>query len=181
MTTDEAVAVLSGLDPQSDEFRGVLSRLLGRVDPKKPYGATLFDALARLTTSEAVEAVLVRWGADNQLEVYMTQRGSDEAYPNEWHLPGSIYRPGEDTADVMARLSQREFGCKITGWRQVDHFRHAEARGWFSAFVFMLEVEGEPRNARGAWYLVDNLPPNTVRHHVERIIPAATAAFSGQS
>lgn len=177
MITKEAVVALEALDPQSDEFKLAIAKVLRRVD--QPYGAALFDALARLTVTEAVEAVLMRRRGDGQLEVYMTQRAPDDtAYPNEWHAPGSIFRSGEDDADVMRRLEECELKCRIKSWKQISHFRHMEARGWFSAFAFLLEVEGEPKNERGAWHVVDNLPPNTVRHHVDRIIPLAVAAYS---
>lgn len=180
MITEEAVVVLETLNHQSDKFKLAIARLLRRVE--QPYGTALFDALARLTVSEAVEAALIRRREDGQLEVYMTQRAPDDtAYPNEWHVPGTIFRSGEDDVDVMKRLGEREFKCRILSWRQIDHFRHMETRGWFSAFVFLLEVAGEPQNERGAWHAVEQLPQNTVRHHVDRIIPIAVAEFPCQA
>ena len=64
-----------------------LFEALAKIDPRKPYGTTLFNAIARLTVSPAVETVCLRLNqTTKEVEVYLVQRARDDtAYPGEWH------------------------------------------------------------------------------------------------
>ncbi len=156
-----------------------LFELLGQINPKKPYGTKLFDALARLTVSVAVEAVCLRLNPQTKkAEVYLTQRSMEEtAYPGEWHCPGSVFRLGEEDKDVFNRLAEREFGAGMSSARFVANVNHpTEARGHFLSLVYLC-ILYEHRELKGKWFSVNQLPEKTVECHRYRIIPAAVGAF----
>ena len=162
-----------------------LLKALGETDPFKPYGTELFDALARLTVSVAVEAVCLRFNSENKIEVYLAQRSPDDtAYPGEWHCPGSAMRPGESFEDVLARLAKREFGASLVSSRFVANLNPSkvdpEARGTFLSIVYLCVLE-KKEGLRGKWFLVNQLPENTVKHHRTRIIPCALGAFVAEN
>lgn len=149
-----------------------LIRALQEVKPGEIEPA-LFNALARLTTSIAFEAVWLRIGSNGIPEVFMTQRGSDEAYPGLWHCPGSIFRPGEQPEDVLKRLSAREFGtemCIVAPGLCNERFDQ-EKRGWFLFRVYRVKGRGRPTKP-GTWWPVNALHADTVEHHREFIVPA---------
>lgn len=170
-----------------------LIEALGKIDPKQPYGTELFDALARLTVSVALEAVCLRarstWieldGYLRWVEVYLVQRSQDDtAYPGEWHCPGSVMRPGESFEDIVARLEKREFDAGLKSWRFVANLNPSkfepEARGTFLSVVYLCELE-EKEALCGKWFPVNNLPANTVHGHRDRIIPCALGAFLAEN
>ncbi|MBU3934953.1 NUDIX domain-containing protein, partial [Patescibacteria group bacterium] len=130
------------------------------VDQTKPYGTALFDALARLTVSVAVEAVYLCLNKrTGNIEVYLVQRSQDDtAYPGEWHCPGSVMRPGEGVEVVFDRLAKKEFGTGLISTRFVANINHpTEARGHFFSLVYLCVLE-EKANLRGKWFPVDALP-----------------------
>lgn len=164
-----------------------LLRLLGEIDPSQPYGTDLFNALARLTVTVAIEAVCLRYNFITlNPEVYLVQRSPDDtAYPGEWHCPGSAMRPkNERFEEVLNRLAKKEFGTKLVSTRFVTNINPSlsepEARGCFLSVVFLCVLE-EKEGLRGKWFPVDNLPENTVKHHRKRIIPCALGAFVANS
>ncbi len=167
---------------------------LREIDPKQPYGTDLFDALARITVSVAVEAVCLRLSRFNLdeidgteyirrvPEVYLIQRSpTDTAYPGEWHCPGSVLRPGEEDTDVFNRLVKKEFGGKLSSTRFVANVNHpTEARGHFFSLVYLCALE-ESDGLRGKWFRTDQLPEKTVESHCYRVIPAAVGAFVAEN
>ncbi len=166
-----------------------LLKMLSEIDPRQPYGTELFDALARLTVSVAVEAVCLRpyWqigseieqGQYPEFEVYLVQRAQDDtAYPGEWHCPGSVMRPMESIEDVMARLGKKEFGANLLSWKFVTNVNHAhEQRGHFFSLVYLCQLREEKEGMRGQWFPTYRLPQNTVGHHRQPIIPVALGDF----
>lgn len=159
-------------------------KALETVDPTKPYGTELFNALARLTVSVAMEAVCLRLSPTGEVEVYLVQRSAnDTAYPEEWHCPGSAMRPGEEVKGVFTRLVNREFGFSLLSKRFVANVNDpTEARGHFFSVVYLCTAEdGAGCHAKGKWFPVNQLPEKTVRHHRTRIIPAAVGAFVAES
>lgn len=159
-----------------------LIELLGKVNPTEPYGTELFNALARITVSVAIEAVCLRYSSDSKkVEVYMIQRSPDDtAYPGEWHCPGSVMRPGESFEDVLERLAQKEFKANLVSTRFVANINPSalepEARGHFLSIVYLCILQ-EKEGLRGRWFSVDELPEKTVESHLKRIIPVAMGAF----
>ena len=150
---------------------------LGKIDPNQSYGTELFDALARITVSVAVEAVCLRLNS-RDIEVYMAQRSpTDTAYPGEWHCPGSVLRPGEEVADVFERLVKRELGRGLGSFRFIANVNHpTEGRGHFFSLVYLCALSSA-NEQRGKWFDVNHLPENTVESHRCRIIPSAVGAF----
>jgi ADP-ribose pyrophosphatase YjhB (NUDIX family) len=149
--------------------------LLNQVDPHKPLGTPLFDAIARLTIGVAIETVSLRHGTGG-VEVYMTQRSLEEsAYPGEWHCPGSFIRHGEKIDDVMRRLEKKETGISFSSAREIATINNPkEARGHIFQIVHLCTIEGQ---GKGKWFPLDQLPKNTVQQHREVIIPAALKVF----
>ena len=139
-----------------------------------PLTKSEFEAVAKVTVSVAFEAVLFR-GEGTAREIYLTQRQADDAYAGQWHCPGSIFRPGEQAENVVARLAAREFKTPTTtdGKCLGDYF-FAEERGWFLARVYLVQAEN-PAAEHGQWWPIDNLPDKLVWHHRERVIPIALA------
>ncbi|TSC95185.1 MAG: hypothetical protein CEN87_197 [Parcubacteria group bacterium Licking1014_1] len=163
--------------------RSELVRGLREIDSLQPYGTELFDALALVTVSVAVEAVCLRLNLLTQkVEVYMTQRSqSDSAYFGQWHCPGSVMRPRENIRDVFNRLAEKEFGSNISSYRFVANVNHPyEDRGHFLSIVYLCVLE-EKEELRGKWFLVNNLPKKTVETHAKRIIPVAIGAFVAEN
>lgn len=161
------------------EEKKELIRLLGLVNPKEPLGTELFDALARITVSVAVEAVCLRYNNEDQrVEVYLTQRSkNDTAYPGQWHCPGSVLRPGEEEENVFLRLSQKEAGADIHSLGVIKNLNHSnEQRGHFFSVIHLCSITGR-NDGKGKWFSVNNLPKNIVGHHRDYIIPMAVSEF----
>ena len=155
---------------------------LRKIDPQKPYGQKLFDALARLTVSVALEAVCLRLNSQSKkIEVYLARRSNQEsAYPGEWHCPGTVIRPGEEFSSAFERLNRKEFGAKFLETRFVANVNHpTEARGHFVSMVYLCVVgEGTKRVfLRGKWFPVDELPGKLVEFHQKMVIPVAIRDF----
>jgi len=151
---------------------------LGQIEPKKPYGVELFDALARLTITVAVEAVCLKRDAHEQVQVYLVQRAQDDtAYPGQWHCPGSAMRPGEEIQDVIKRLEKKEFDLPLLSSLFVENFNHpGEERGHFFSLIYLCSM-GEKEGMRGKWFPIDGLPEKMVEHHRQAIIPIGVKAL----
>jgi ADP-ribose pyrophosphatase YjhB (NUDIX family) len=154
---------------------------LKSINPMKPYGTDLFNGLARLTVTLAIEAVCLRFNPINrEYEVYLTQRSLDEsAYPDEWHCPGSTFRVGETEEDVFDRLSIREFGSNLLSKVFVAKFNNTkEARGHFFSLIYLCNLQND-NSFMGRWFPVNWLPKKIIDHHRDVIIPMAVKAFMG--
>lgn len=150
----------------------LITYLLAYVDPKKPFGFKLFNALARVTVTTSCEAVIFRVNAEGKTEVLLTQRTSGEIYAGKLHCPGSVMRPGEDLSHVFERISKNEIGTRITKYtfKGVISNRR-EKRGHFMQLIFHVELEGEP--VKGKWYGLESLPENIIDFHRSHTIPMA--------
>ncbi len=136
----------------------------------------LFEAIAKLGISVALEAVLLRTKGGNT-EVFMTKRGKYESFPGQWHCPGSVFRPGEFPRNVVDRLADKEFKAKITLESDcVTDLFIKEMRGWFLSRVYLVSVVGKP-TSKGKWFSVTKLPKNTVAHHQNFVIPKAVKQY----
>jgi len=147
---------------------------LSQIDPTQPYGQELFEALARLTITVSYESVCLRNKAD-KIEVLLTKRKKHESYAGQWHTPGGVVRPGESDEQIFERLSQKEFEAPITSWKFVSIYdMPKEARGHFKSQIYLVTVA---ENHSGEWFDVNNLPANTVEHHVKTVIPTVVNFF----
>src|SRR3989344_785304 len=111
-------------------LRSIAATLLNWIPNDQPHGTRLFNALCRHGWYNALEAVLLREGSDDELEVYMTQRGPYETFPGEWHVPGTILRSADNgPVDAFKRLAERELRTPITSCELVgEHFNPKEGR-----------------------------------------------------
>jgi hypothetical protein len=168
-------------DPSSEEYKNVLAQLLERLNPYTPKGTKLCDAFMQNWTSVAFEGAAFSRTKDG-VKVYLRKRAPDEtAYPDQWHVPGKIYRVGEHDHHVANRLEE-EFGTKIENFdfigRKIISY---ESRGTVHSMIFWVELAGEPRlDDHHGWFLINDLPQVTVVHHKNVIIPAAYSAGMGR-
>jgi len=146
---------------------------------QKPLGSRLFEAIARLSVNVAFEAVCLRLNKKTKaVEVFLLKRGPHDSFPGQWHVPGSVFRPGEKPQDVIHRLSgHREFGVPVTS----DFKCHGtifipDARGWFLSLVYLVKCKKTPNRA-GRWFDVKSLSKKVIPHHRKDVIPAAVSAF----
>lgn len=159
-------------------MESLLIFLLRRIDPQKPLGSKLFDELARVTWSIAFEAVALRKNTDGHVEVYLTKRAHDDSvYHDLWHVPGSIFRPGESLWDVVDRLRSQEFSIAMQSITFVKplYNEHDELRGSMLSLVYLVELDED--DGRGKWYSVDALPADMVQSHQDTVIPDAVDYF----
>lgn len=145
---------------------------------QKPLGSRLFEAIARLSVSVAFEAVYLRKNRQTKdVEVFMLQRKPHESFPGQWHVPGAVFRPGEQPKDVARRLGEREFGAKlISDFVCHGTFFVPEPRGWFLSLAYLVTCKKTPVD-EGVWWPVHALPKSTLPHHAKYIIPAVVNAF----
>ncbi len=158
-------------------YKTLLAGLLRLINPHKPLGTKLFDAIARVSVSVAFEAVALRRNRQTgETEVFLIQRPeNDSAYPGQWHVPGSVLHPSENDEHVLKRLSRREFGVPIIKSKFVAMVSTpGEVRGHFLSLVYRVELDGDPKN--GNWFPVNKLPKQTVETHKKYIIPLAARA-----
>jgi len=175
-----ALAVIGGMDPASDEFKKVLAQMLVRIDPHKPFGTPLFNAIARVSVGMSFEGVLFRL-LGGKLEVYLRQRSQDEtAFPGEWHVPGSFFRPGEKARDVADRLAS-EFGTGISHFTWVGQTPFPEdERGSGMSQIHLVEMWRDDNlrlDDHHGWFWVEELPAATVHSHRDFVIPIALEVF----
>lgn len=167
---------------KTDGFKKFVAEVLGNIKPNEPYGTKLFDALARLSWSVAMEAIALRRNLETkELEIFLRKRSDDDtAYPGEWHAPGSVFRPGETERQVAGRLS-KEFGAPIVEFKKIsDVFNPTEERGSFLSLIYLVEFSKEqpPKSdERHGWFSLNDLPEKMVKHHVDEIFPPAISAY----
>lgn len=145
---------------------------------QKPLGSRLFEAIARLSVNVAFEAVYLRRNKKtNAVEVFLLKRKPHESFSGQWHVPGAVFRPGEQPKDVARRLAVREFGTTITSdFKCHGTFFIPESRGWFLSLVYLVKCKEAP-TPEGRWWNVKKLPKNTIKHHLKLVIPSAVKAF----
>jgi ADP-ribose pyrophosphatase YjhB (NUDIX family) len=153
---------------------------LNRIPQDKPLGTELFNAVAKHSVGIAHETVLVRRNKVGWLEVFLTQRGPNEAYPGAWHCPGTYLRAGERLPDVFARLSAREYGAKIVSAKFLTgQYMPEERYKTMDDKIFLVEVEGEPTTTHGRWFPTNELPDGTIDFHRD-IVATGVRAFVKQ-
>lgn len=145
---------------------------------QKPLGSRLFEAIARLSVNVAFEAVCLRRNKKTKaVEVFLLKRGLHESFPGQWHVPGAVFRSGEQPQDVAYRLGSKEFGARITSdFKCQALFFVPDPRGWFLSLVYLVKCK-KVKNNQGRWLNVKNFPKNTIPHHFKNIIPAAVKKF----
>ena len=166
----------------SEEIKAGAVALLGLIDPTAPYGKDLFEALARLTITVTPELVILRAAEDGSKEVLLRQRGSEEAYANQWHSPGSAIRPGESLKKVMDRLVTHECSGDFTQAIPVPRGYHnnlTEERGHFFQVIYVLDATdiAVSIGPKLQWFSVDALPEGMVENHRKVVLPMALGRY----
>lgn len=165
------------LELDAESLRHTIACGLKLIDPAMPYGTELFNAVAQLSITVAVEAVALRYTPNGDaVEVLLTQRAAnDPAYPGKSHCPGTALRPGEVVEDAFRRLSKGEFFSEVWAWGRANTWNNPhEARGHFLHLVYVCQVK---EGVRGKWFPIKALPDNIVEHHRDHIIPMALSEF----
>ena len=154
-----------------------VTALLGELEPGD-LPEPIFFELSRLMVVPVVELVPLRMRGNN-LEVLLLDRGEDDPYwPETVHVPGTVFMatdtPG-NLEDALSRLIEGELrGVATNGEPQfVKTIFHQTKRGKQLANVHFIELAQEPDV--GEFYLVDDLPGNTMDHHLNFIGDAAEA------
>jgi hypothetical protein len=159
-----------------EEIRKRAAELLNQIPPHEPLGTALFNAVMRHSVGIAFEGVALRKGERGETEVFIALRGPDEAYPNQWHVPGTFFRIGEYETDVARRLSAKEYGVPIVNFELVkDNFLPEERGETILDRIYLVDLESPPKEGRGKWCDVEDLPENIVQSHRHVIIPTAVA------
>ena len=150
-------------------------KALAQIDASIETKRDMFEALARLTVTVAFDTVAFRNGKKG-VEIFLTKRGPDEAYADQWHSPGSVLRRGEDFQGVFDRLSEFEFKTPIISKRIVGllNYRTTE-RGHFICPVFLVGLKKSPEI--GKWFLVNALPSDIVDDHKKFLIPKTLESY----
>ena len=172
---------IEGIDPQSDLYKEFAAKVLRRIDPQKPFGTLLYGEIAKRSWNVFFEAVVFQQRGPNEIYVFLRKRGEkDPFYPNQWHAPGSAFRPMENERMVADRLGL-EFGTAISNFEYLDDvvdWEKGEERGSGISRVYLTELDGDPRlDERHGWFPVTQLPKVTVESHLTKIIPCALGAF----
>lgn len=163
-----------------EQVKEKAAKALGEIDLNKPYGTELFDALARVTVSVAIEACAIRRNNNGEIEVFWRQRSmEDTVYPGEWHFPGSVMRPGETVKNVFRRLEKKEFGSLITSFVFVGNLNVPNSeRGHFLSLVYLITLadDTECTETKG-WFSVNSLPTPVVDIHENDLLPMVIETF----
>lgn len=155
----------------SPEETATLAALLGKLDPNKPFGSTIFNAIAGVSKSITIQPIWIR-DVDGQLQVWLRLRGPNEVYPGEYSAPSGVMFPAESEQQTMERLIARFYGGKLVKQTFVESKWIADVRGPILHIVYLVEFDGD-KGLVGDWFPMDALPKNTVSHHVEMIQAAA--------
>ncbi|MBI2426760.1 MAG: hypothetical protein HYV34_02840 [Candidatus Kerfeldbacteria bacterium] len=161
-----------------DEIREQAASLLDQLNPFDPLGTRLFNAVARHSVSVSVEAVCLR-RTGRGVGVFLSLRGEEESFPEEWHCPGSIQRPGETEEQVLQRIQRKELRVPIVSALKADEWDNPGegARGHTRHLIYIVSLNRGDEVATGMWFLVSNLPPDTIHYHRNEVIPRAVRAF----
>lgn len=172
----------------------VLVWCLEIIPADKPLGTKPYNAISRHSFSITFEAVMLRQHGD-AIEVFMTRRSatdSIESWRGMLHVPGIVmftwemghtgdYAEEDDYSAPAKRLSKKELGGIDITWRKVGSVFSQSVRGRAEGIIFLVESDQDPAElGLGEWYDTENIPPETLGTHKNRIIPFAVRAFKAQ-
>jgi len=159
-------------------IRKIAAYILNKIAAKNELlGKELFEAVAKHTVGIAIEAVLLRRNENTcKIEVFLTKRGPNEAYANQFHCPGTFVRAGEDDNTAILRLGKNEFHSTITtvemcGEAFVPEIRYKSMLDR----VYLIKCQN-PTNETGKWIDIAKLVEYPiVDGHINFVIPTALA------
>ncbi len=126
----------------------------------------IFYQVARLAVLPAVEVVPLRVG-DGMVEVFLTQRPSNDPFwPGEWHNPGTIVRPTDESGSfsvAFKRVCDGELGLHT--WDEpvfVNPWLWHCTRGSALSLIHWLDVSHLDIQVPGQYFPVNALPHNII-------------------
>ncbi len=168
----------------------ILDFLLPLRDPMRMWGAAGTNKKMPYFWSIATEAVWLKQDKkDQRLKVWLTLRKPSQtplldAYQNQWHCPGTIWRPkDDDTISTMCRLSQKEgMRFKVDEYYFVGNYpNYDEERGKILSLVYLVisdVVQAQETDVAKWWDIKDALEDQSVvDHHRDAIIPMACRKY----
>lgn len=165
-----------------DTIKKDLTYMLSLLNPKDPFGKELYNAIARVTISVAVE--IVPWRVNlktGKLEILLIRRQPDDSHGGLLHTPGTIMLVGEEVErDTISRLINKELGqkCRLSDIIFVGNINYPnEVRGHCLSPVYTARVNG--KQEEGEWWPIEELPPieDCVKDHLLRLWPMAIQAI----
>ena len=130
-----------------------------------PISPEMFDAWCGSFVTNPIELAVLRV-RDGCQEVFMIYR--NDAFYVGWHMPGSIYLPGNTVQQVIQRLVKREIKQEISATKFVGYVEVSKAenpRGQELSLLFVSWLVGNNDVSHGKFFPLENPPPNTLEHH----------------
>lgn len=157
----------------------LIAFLLKFINPHKPLGEKLFNAIAKVVVTPTLEAVSFK-GNGEEIEVFLTQRSkSDASYPGLWHVPGTVIRPLETFKDSLNRMAKSECGVEVSSFEIIGFVNNPhEPRGHFVSPVTLVKFNKEPKG--GSWVKVSLLDNSVIDFHKNLVIPMALDYYKKQ-
>lgn len=129
-----------------------------------PVSPEIFNAWCWSFITNPIELAVLRV-RDGYQEVFMIYR--DDAFYKGWHLPGSIYLPGDTAQQVIQRLVKREVMQEITPAEFIGYAEISKAensRGQELSLLFVSWCKGSDVS-HGKFFPLENPPTDTLEHH----------------
>lgn len=153
----------------SDSEIGQLVDLLKKL-PAGYLPTPVFFQISRLTVLTAAEMVTVRTSPAGELEVLLTRRPADDPYfANLWHIPGSIYIPGDTMQSRPEAVIETELPRTVVTSEPIlinNSILRDYGRGPIMERVYLVHAT---ESADGQFFPVDRLPKDLLNGH-DRLI-----------
>lgn len=153
-------------------------KALSFINPKKPMGTDLFNVVARISVSIALESIILRKSKNNNIEIFLIKRLKNQSYARMWHVPGTILRSGETEKKAFLRLAKEEIGISFESVKFVGTFNNSkDERGHSFSLLHLCEIKGGPEKN---WFSITNFPREMINFQRENFIPKALALFNAE-
>lgn len=147
------------------------AKIINRL-PKGFLPYPLFMAVAAKVVTPTLELIILRKSHEG-LEVLMTKRLEEDVYwPGEWHIPGTVIR-STDAAGTFASCFERILQDELKGLVSVTEPEFVSIEFWDIHRgreidqLYIANVKASAQLSDGmAFFPIDNLPSNTMEHHV---------------
>ncbi len=159
------------LSEQEIELTALLMRRV-RFDPYCPQA--IFLAWEGTFYNKAVELAVLRTGQTGD-EILLTRRlSTDPFYPGQWHMPGSVVIPGNNTERTLVGLMERELGSRVgfpTFVHEFEFLRYERPRGqgFCNLYKVMVGYRASKSISHGTFFPINHLPEPMVEHHITMI------------
>ncbi|MFA5134279.1 MAG: hypothetical protein WC505_00635 [Patescibacteria group bacterium] len=145
-----------------------LVELLERLPQPWPY--SVFRAMVTKIPYASVEVILLK-RVDGNILVHLIERdATDPDFRGQLHFTGSVVRETDSTfEDAIQRIFNNELNAKLVDAHYVGYGNEPPLlidtpRGKTVEIIYLCTADREP--TVGAFYDVDNLPPNLIPHQL---------------